>query len=220
MARFFQGWASGGGAAVGLPAQQQGQCHIQQHPRPQELKPPQAAGHLLDVPAVEVGQKIGTQVPAVMPAQQEREGEHALELAQGVPDVQTRRFFDRREVDKRRPAPHELNVVGAGVLEGTTGLQQPGLQVQRVNGCVGQHREGPLIRPGQRGDHFVFQEMLVPLVLLLQFQALAGVVHEPGLHEHALGHQFAEQPLLVQPAQKGVAGAINRANKRPPRWKT
>ena len=117
MAGLFQGRSAGTGAAVGLPAEQEGQGHVQQHPRPEELKPSQAAGYLLDVPAIEVGQEIGAQVPAVMPTQQKRKGGQALELAQGVPDVQARRFFDGREVDKRRPALDELDVVRAGVLE-------------------------------------------------------------------------------------------------------
>ena len=84
-----------------------------------------------------------------MPAAKDQwKEEKLLELSQGEPKVYPAWPLDGGNVDEERPAVDELDIVGGPILEGPATLQKLHLQVERLKGGIGQHRDGPLIRIG------------------------------------------------------------------------
>ncbi len=107
------------GAAAAQPCRQ-GQ--IEQQAGTQPTRPPERPRDRGRVSAVKSTEEVRTRVPASMKAEQQRIGEHAMKLAEGIPHVEPGGNLDRRKVDETRPTVHELDVERGGVFERESNL--------------------------------------------------------------------------------------------------
>jgi hypothetical protein len=187
------------------------QGHVEQHARTPALQGPEDPRHVFDRTAREARQEVGARVPAVMDAEQEREEEHLVELAEREPEIEARRLLEGAEIDEDRAAPHELDVEGGRVLERAARGQRAFLEVEGGDAGVRDHGDRPLVGEGQVTDRRVLEEALERWVLGRQGGRECRVRHEPGACDFS-GFEPARQDAgLLELVQALGGGGINGA---------
>ena len=205
----------GGLAGLDLLLEGERQADVEDQSRAPALEPRKCLAHLQRGTAVEVGKEIRAQVPARVLRQQQREQEHAVELAQREPQIEPRGLFDGGQIDEDGPPAHELDVVGRGILEGKSELEQFALEPERQPAGIGQHRGGPLVGIGDRRDPVMLEERLEARMERGKLPPQGLVRHEAGADHEAFLRPARQMALGLQPPQQFGGSPVQGAEYAP-----